>query len=178
MSQAIVVMGVSGSGKSTIGTLLAAAIPGAVFIDADDLHPAANKTMMAAGIPLTDQDREPWLHTCAVTVAAERAAGRPVVLACSALRRRYRDLLTAGAGPLHFVHLRAGTELLTDRLTARQGHFMPAGLLNSQLETLEELEPDETGIVVDVHAAPAEVVQRLLARWDRRQPSASLPPGA
>jgi gluconokinase len=172
MSQAIVVMGVSGCGKSTVGALLAAAIRGTVFLDADDLHPPANKAKMAAGIPLTDQDREPWLRACAAAVAAERSAGRPVVLACSALRRRYRDLLVAGAGVLCFVHLRAGAELIAGRLTARQGHFMPAALLASQLEALEELESGETGFAADIGDTPAVVVERILA-----QVSVTLPPG-
>jgi carbohydrate kinase (thermoresistant glucokinase family) len=159
MPDAIVVMGVSGCGKSTIGALLAAAIPGAVFVDADDLHPQANKAKMASGIPLTDTDREPWLRSCAAVIASRR----PVVLACSALRRRYRDLLTAGAGDVRFVHLRAGADLLAQRLSARRGHFMPAALLASQLATLEELEDDEDGIAVDISAEPHEVIRRVLA---------------
>jgi gluconokinase len=166
MPHAIVVMGVSGCGKSTVGALLADAIPGAVFLDADDLHPAANKAKMAAGTPLTDHDREPWLRTCAAAVAAARSSGRPVVLACSALRRRYRDLLTAGAGDVRFLHLRGNPELLTARLSARHGHFMPPALLASQMETLEELEPDEAGIVADIRATPADVVRAVLARLE------------
>ncbi|GAA1650190.1 gluconokinase [Actinoplanes couchii] len=163
MTRAIVVMGVSGCGKSTVGALLAAALPSAVFLDADDLHPAANRARMTAGIPLTDQDREPWLRACAAAVAAERSAGRPVVLACSALRRSYRDLLVAGAGPLFFVHLRAAPALIAGRLHARQGHFMPAGLLASQLETLEDLELGEYGMVADVAGTPGQIVRQVLS---------------
>lgn len=161
-SVSVVVMGVSGCGKSTVGALLADGI-GAVFVDADALHPVANKQKMGAGIPLTDADREPWLRLVGQAVAAERRDGRSVVVACSALRRVYRDLLRDEAGELLFVHLDGSRELLEQRLSARSGHFMPATLLDSQLATLEELEGDEGGIVLDLARSPAQMVEQLLA---------------
>ncbi|MFC4071982.1 gluconokinase [Actinoplanes subglobosus] len=177
MPEAIVVMGVSGCGKSTVGAQLAAAIPGAIFMDADDLHPAANKARMASGVPLTDDDREPWLRACATWLAAEiaggaQAGGRPAVLACSALRRRYRDVLRAGAPDLRFVHLHADADLLARRLDGRRGHFMPATLLASQLQTLEGLQPDEAGFTVDIDAEPQQVIRRVLAGLSAGQPVA------
>ena len=130
-------MGVSGCGKSSLGAALATALA-LPFTDADDLHPAANRAKMAAGQPLTDNDRWPWLQAVGAVLAAE--AG---VVACSALRRSYRDLLRAAAGPVQFLHLVAPREVITERLAARRGHFMPIALLDSQLATLEPLAPGE-----------------------------------
>jgi carbohydrate kinase (thermoresistant glucokinase family) len=133
----LVVMGVAGCGKSSLGAALATALA-LPFTDADDLHPAANRAKMAAGHPLTDNDRWPWLQAVGAVLAAE--AG---VVACSALRRSYRDRLRETAGPVQFLHLIAPREVIAERLAARRGHFMPLALLDSQLATLEPLAPAE-----------------------------------
>jgi gluconokinase len=139
---AIVLMGVSGAGKTVVGDALADA-SGRVFIDGDDLHPAANKEKMRAGIPLTDADREPWLR-----VIGERlAVGDGVIVACSALKRRYRDLLREYAPDTFFAHLDPDPSTLEQRLAVRVHEYMPAGLLGSQLSALEPLQPDEFGAV-------------------------------
>lgn len=145
-------MGASGSGKTTVGSALAAAL-GLRFVDADDLHPAANVEKMAAGIPLTDDDRWPWLDA----VGAVLADG-PVVVACSALRRAYRDRLRAAAPGLRIVYLHGSRALLAERMGHRD-HFMPVELLDSQLATLEEPDPDERAVVLDV----AHPVEQLVA---------------
>jgi carbohydrate kinase (thermoresistant glucokinase family) len=152
----IVVMGVSGSGKSLIGSGLAAR-RGWVFVDGDDLHPEANVAKMAAGIPLTDDDRWPWLDAVAATLAASTGG---IVVACSALRRAYRDRIRRAAPDVVFLELAGPRDLLWQRMTARPGHFMPASLLDSQLATLESLAPDEPGAVVSIEGAPAEVLAR------------------
>lgn len=135
-----VVMGVSGSGKSTIGRALAERL-GFGFLDADDLHPEANRRKMAAGTPLHDTDRAPWLDLLADRIAKADAAGEDLIVACSALRRAYRERLRRAA-PLRFVHLACTAETLEKRLIDRRRHFMPAGLLASQLALLE---PPQTG---------------------------------
>ena len=155
----IVVMGVSAAGKSTVGRLLAERL-GLPFRDADDLHPAANVAKMASGAALDDADREPWLD---VVGAELEAATAGLVMACSALKRAYRDRLRAAAPSTVFVHLHGSRELLAERSGARSGHFMPSSLLESQLETLEPLAADETGITVDVAGTPAEIVDRAVA---------------
>ena len=147
MSLRVVVMGVSGCGKSTLGRALAAALA-TRFVDADDLHPAENIAKMAAGQPLDDADRAPWLDRCAAALAAG-----PVVLACSALKRRYRDRLRVAAPDLRLIHLAAPQSLLAERLVARSGHFMPAGLLPSQFAALEAPE-GEGALVLDAMAPP------------------------
>ncbi len=154
----IVVMGVSGSGKSTVGAALAAAL-GVPFADGDDFHPDSNRQAMAAGIPLTDADREPWLAALRAWAAA-RDGG--CVLACSALRRAYRDVLR-GAGPdVVFVHLDVPAATLRSRMLARAGHFMPASLLDSQLSTLEPLGHDEPGVRLSASPDVATVAAEAL----------------
>jgi len=155
-SRPVVVMGVSGSGKTTVGAALADAF-GLRFVDGDALHPAANVAKMAAGIPLDDADRAPWLDA----IGAVLAAG-PVVVACSALKRAYRDRLRAAAPRLQLVFLDGDPALLASRMTARPGHFMPASLLDSQLATLERPEPDEHALTADI-ARPAEEIVTALA---------------
>jgi carbohydrate kinase (thermoresistant glucokinase family) len=160
-ASAIVVMGVSGAGKTTVGRALAERLH-LPFIDADDLHPQANKDKMAGGTPLTDDDRWPWLGRVGEAVAAELRSGRGVVVACSALRRTYRDAIRRSAdGPVTFAQLEGSADLLGERIGARSDHFMPPTLLTSQLQTLERLEPDETGSVFSVHDAPDLVASRI-----------------
>ncbi|MFT4122757.1 MAG: gluconokinase [Microbacteriaceae bacterium] len=152
----VVVAGVSGSGKSTVGALLAARL-GLPFVDGDALHPAANVAKMAAGIPLEDPDRWPWLDAVGARLAAS-----PVVIACSALRRAYRDRLRAAAPGLRFVLLDGSPELLVARTAARAGHFMPPALLDSQLATLERPAPEERVLVCDIAAAPAAIADAVV----------------
>jgi gluconokinase len=157
-------MGVSGSGKSTVGAAVAAAFR-AEFLEGDGYHPVANVEKMAAGIPLTDADREPWLTRLAALLADRHARGVPTVLACSALRRAYRDRL-ASAVPrdeVFTVLLAADAATLRPRVTERRGHFMPASLLESQLATLEPLEADEAGATIDASATVGDVVAATLA---------------
>jgi gluconokinase len=153
-------MGVSGSGKTTVARRLATEL-GYEFADADDFHPAANIAKMARGEPLSDADREPWLRTLASWIARHRESGRSTVLACSALKRRYRDLLRGAAPQVLFVHLDAPRATLQRRMEHRQGHYMPADLLDSQLATLEPLEPDEMGVTRDAVAAPNDIVDNI-----------------
>jgi carbohydrate kinase (thermoresistant glucokinase family) len=161
----IIVMGVSGCGKSAAGGALAAAL-GRPFLDADDLHPLANKEKMARGIPLTDDDRWGWLDT----VGQRLAADGPMVVACSALRRVYRDRLRAAAPDAVFVHLHGSRQLLAGRMGHRVHEFMPVTLLDSQLATLEPLQPDERGFVVDVTPPLPEVVEHILTGLKKDTP--------
>ena len=159
---AIIVMGVSGSGKSTIGALLAERL-GWPFADADGFHPPENVAKMASGQPLTDADRWPWLDAIAAHIDAARKAGQPVVVACSALRRAYRDRLRAGHGDLLFLHLSGAPEVIAARQAARQGHFMPPSLMASQFATLEDTVAEPDAVTVSVKASPHEVVEAALA---------------
>ena len=160
---AVVVMGVSGCGKTTVGERLAREL-GATFIEGDAFHPPANVARMGAGIALTDADRQGWLETLAGQLGAAAEARRRVVLGCSALKRRYRDTLRSGAPGLRLVHLRGSRELLAKRLAERRGHYMPASLLDSQLATLEPPGPDEDAITLDIALATDTLVQTALAQ--------------
>ena len=153
-----VVMGVSGVGKTQVGLALAQAL-GARFIEGDDLHPESNRAKMAGGTPLMDEDRWPWLDRVAATLAE---GAPPVVGACSALRRRYRDRLRAGTPGLVVVHLTGDPALVGERLRARKGHFMPPALLRSQFDTLEPLDAGEPGFAVRVERPIEEIVADLL----------------
>lgn len=155
----ICVMGVSASGKSTLGRELALAL-GVGFVDADDLHPPANTQKMASGMPLTDDDRWPWLDVVGENLRAGAEGG--LVVACSALRRVYRDRIRAVAGDVSFVLLHGDDDLLAERAAARSGHFMPPALLASQLATLERLARDERGIVVDIAEDPDTLVAEVI----------------
>jgi gluconokinase len=158
----LVVMGVSGSGKTTVAALLAGRLRWD-FEDADDLHPAANVAKMHAGIPLTDADRWPWLHAVAGWIDESRTAGRHGVVACSALKRSYRDIIIGDRPDVQLVYLKGDRQLITARLACRHGHFMPAGLLASQFEALEEPTVDEHPIVVAIERRPKEIVDELLS---------------
>jgi len=159
-AEVLVVMGVSGSGKSTVGRLLAERL-GAAFLEADELHAPESLAKMRAGTPLDDADRAPWLRRVAEAAGAQ--PGR-VVVACSALRRSYRDLLRAGTGrPTAFLALEGPPALVAERLAARRGHFMPAGLLASQLATLEPLGADEPGLRLELGPAPERIVGAAIA---------------
>jgi len=148
----LVVMGPSGAGKSVVGAALAerlaARFPGLGFVDADDLHPAANVEKMRSGVPLDDADRLPWLRTVGAWLAERAASGG--VTSCSALRRSYRDVLREAAPEQVFVHLAGDREVIARRVAGRPGHFMPAALVDSQFATLEPLDPDERGVTLDV----------------------------
>ncbi|MER5430337.1 gluconokinase [Streptomyces sp. NPDC002588] len=153
----VAVMGVAGTGKTTIGTLLAARL-GVPYAEGDDFHPQANIDRMSSGTPLEDADRWPWLD--AIGAWAHERAGLGGVVSCSALKRAYRDRLRAAAPGLVFVHLSGDRALVEDRMAHRQGHFMPTALLDSQFATLQPLGPDEAGVVVDVSGSPEEIGER------------------
>jgi gluconokinase len=158
----IVIMGVSGSGKTTVGALLAGRLHWE-FADADSFHPAANVAKMRSGIPLTDEDRWPWLRAIAAWIDAERAAGRHGVVTSSALKRTYRDIIVDGRDDVRLVYLKGELDLIADRMAARHGHFMPPALLQSQFDTLEEPGPDERPVVVSIDAKPRDIVARIIA---------------
>ena len=151
-------MGVAGSGKSTVGKLFAE-IAGATFYEGDDFHPAENIAKMRSGIPLTDVDRERWLQRLRETIAGALAREEFSVLACSALKAKYRDTLAAGDPRVRFVHLTGPPALLKERLTSRPGHFMPPSLLESQLAILE---PPPDALVIHCEEPPQEIVAGLL----------------
>jgi gluconokinase len=161
MTLTLVVMGVSGVGKSSVATELVAGT-GWAFIEGDDLHPESNRAKMAAGRPLDDEDRWPWLHRIAAWIGEQEAAGRSAVLTCSALKRSYRDLLRDGHPSVRFVHLHAPRSVVQDRIDDRRDHYMPPSLLQSQIDTLELLGADEPGAVVDATGSPAEIAANAL----------------
>jgi gluconokinase len=156
-------MGVSGCGKSTVARGLADAL-GLRFADADEFHPADNVARMRAGTALEDEHRMPWLRALAAWMAEQSAAGEATVLACSALTRAYRDVLRDGPSGVAFVHLDGPVDVVAERVAGRAGHFMPASLVASQAATLEPLEPDEEGVVLDLREDPAVLVN-LAAQW-------------
>ncbi len=151
----IVVMGVSGAGKTTVGRELAKRL-GVDYAEADEFHPPENIAKMSAGTPLTDDDRWPWLQAIAAWISDHQQTSG--VVTSSALKRKYRDVLRTG-GEVFFVHLDGTRELIAERLAARKGHFMPPALLDSQIADLEPLQPDERGVVLDIDAEPDELVE-------------------
>ena len=166
-SPVLVVMGVSGSGKSTVGAAIAQRLR-VPFADADDFHPPANIAKMTAGEPLDDHDRHPWLEAIGEWLAAHADGG---VMSCSALKRKYRDQLRHHAHTVEFVHLDGSHEVIARRQSTRPGHFMPASLLASQFATLEPLAPDENGVVIDVDQEIDAIVQAYLDQSNDDQSS-------
>lgn len=164
----IVVMGVAGSGKTTLARLLAATleVPDA---EADDFHPPANIEKMSAGLPLEDADRWPWLSAIRDWMGSQASEGTGTIVTCSALKRVYRDVLRATVGDVLFLHVTGTVALIGDRLEHRQGHFMPASLLPSQFATLEPLEVDEPGVVLPNDSTPGELLDRALAAIQRHR---------
>ncbi|NHZ44372.1 gluconokinase [Massilia sp. CCM 8693] len=154
-------MGVSGCGKSTVGQALAQEL-GVPFVEGDQFHPPANVAKMSAGMPLDDDDRAGWLLALQARIREARAGGAGLVLSCSALKRRYRDLLREGDPALRFAHLDGPRELIAARMQARAGHYMPPSLLESQLRDLEALQSDEAGVLLDIGSAPGQQVARIL----------------
>ena len=163
----VVVMGVSGSGKTTIARLLADRLH-CTFQEGDALHPPDNVAKMKSGIPLTDADRLPWLRRIAQEIDEWQAGDQPGVLACSALKRAYRDIIIGNRPGMRLVYLKGSLELIRRRIEARHGHFMPASLLDSQFATLEEPGPDENPIAVDIGAPPKQIIDEIVRRL--RQP--------
>lgn len=165
LPQRMVLMGVAGCGKSSVGAALAAAI-GASYADGDDLHPPANIAKMTRGEPLTDDDRWPWL----AAVGQALARGDHRIIGCSALKRSYRAKITAAAaGPVSFIHLDGSYPLIKQRMDARTGHFMPPSLLVSQFATLERPEPDEDAISVDIGQPLPAIVAEIIARLEQHR---------
>ena len=161
-SEVLVVMGVSGSGKTTVATLLAERL-GWPFAEGDDFHPPANVAKMHGGTPLTDADRMPWLQAIAGWIDARRAAGSGGIVSCSALKRAYRNILVGERRDVRLVYVRGSHALIGARIAARHDHFMPASLLQSQFDTLEEPAADERPIIADAALTPAEMVEQVLA---------------
>jgi gluconokinase len=163
MPSVVVVMGVSGAGKSTIAAMLAARL-GWTYQDADWFHPPANVEKMHSGHPLTDDDRWPWLEGIAAWIDATWRAGGHGVIACSALKRAYRDVIIGGRPYVRLVYLEGERDLIARRTALRHGHFMPASLLDSQLATLQEPGEEEHPIVVSIDARPQDIVEAIVAK--------------
>ena len=159
----VIVMGVSGSGKTTVAKLLAETL-GWQFEEGDTLHPPENVKKMSAGIPLTDADRLPWLRKIAETIDGWRARGESGVITCSALKRSYRDIIVGDRPDVRLVYLKGSHDLIRQRMAARHGHFMPTTLLDSQFATLEEPSPDENAIVVDIGGSPDKIAREVADR--------------
>jgi gluconokinase len=164
----VVVMGVSGSGKSTVAALLAAAL-GCQFQEGDDLHPPENVEKMRSGTPLTDADRMPWLRKIAEEIDGWRTRGECGVLTCSALKRSYRDLIIGDRQDVVLIYLKGSPDLIHRRMAARHEHFMPIALLDSQFATLEEPPPDEHPIIVDVGGNPPDIAHAIVRQLEARQ---------
>ena len=164
---AIVVMGVSGSGKTTVASQLATRLDWQ-FAEGDSFHPAANVAKMRQGIALTDEDRWPWLEAIAAWMDAQRAAGRRCVLTCSALKRVYRQQLAHGHDDVSFVYLKAEYDLVAQRMAARKDHYMPVALLQSQFDALEEPDSSENPLTAAIEQAPAEIVEAIVAELARQ----------
>lgn len=162
----LIVMGVSGSGKTTVAALLAGRLHWS-FQEGDALHPPANVDKMHHGVPLTDADRLPWLDSIAALVGRWTAEGVCGVITCSALKRAYRDRIRAGQSDVEFIYLRGARDLVSARITQRMGHFMPPSLLDSQFATLEEPGGDEPVITVDIGGSPDEIVEAILTALQR-----------
>lgn len=161
----VVVMGVSGSGKTTIARGVVDAT-GLEFAEADAFHSPDNIAKMEEGTPLTDEDRWPWLQDLAEWMDAKADAGISTIITCSALKRTYRDVLRDGPPSVDFLHLDGPAEVIEARLSKREGHFMPASLLQSQIDTLEALEPDESGVILDLRRKPEELIAQALEWLD------------
>jgi gluconokinase len=171
-----VVMGVSGSGKTTVSVLLSAAL-GCQFQEGDDLHPAANVEKMRSGTPLNDADRLPWLHKIAEEIDGWRRHGESGVLTCSALKRSYRDIIIGDRSDVTLVYLKGSRDLIHRRMAARHEHFMPLALLDSQFAALQEPAPNEHPITVDVGGKPVEIATEIVRQLEERQNNSSeLPP--
>ena len=160
-TQVLVLIGVSGCGKTTVAALLSGRC-GWSFEEGDALHPQSNVDKMRAGHPLTDEDRWPWLEKVASWIDGQLDAGRSGIITCSALKRSYRDILNRRGSGVVFVYLAGDKELIAARLAVRRGHFMPPSLLESQFETLEEPQADEPAVRVDIGPSPQEVVQNIV----------------
>jgi carbohydrate kinase (thermoresistant glucokinase family) len=167
-------MGVSGSGKSTVAAMLAAAL-GCQFQEGDDLHPPENVEKMRRGTPLTDADRMPWLRKIAEEIDGWHARGECGVLTCSALKRSYRDLIIGDRHDVVLVYLKGSRDLIHRRMAARHEHFMPVALLDSQFATLEEPTPDKHPIIVDVGGKPAEIAHEIVRQLEDRYREANGP---
>jgi len=165
----LVVMGVSGCGKSTIGTQIAIQLHWE-FEDGDWFHPSRNVDKMQHGIPLTDEDRAPWLISIANFIDTTRSAGRHAVIACSALKRRYRAVIIGNRPDVRLIYLKGDMELIARRIAARHEHFMPQSLLQSQFDALEEPGPDENPIVASIEPHPREIVANILAALKVQSP--------
>lgn len=161
MPCALIVMGVSGCGKSTIAARLAQRL-GFSYQDGDRFHPGANVAKMSAGQPLSDADRRPWLRAIADAIDRACVAGQPCVIACSALKRAYREILVHGRSDIRIIYLAGSRDLIAKRLALRQQHFMPPGLLESQFDTLEPPHPDENPVTVSIDASIDEIVADIL----------------